>query len=397
MVPHHKRSILKPVTIEEIHSVTHFKLNTALFLPSRADGYSLCVDFIYHWFMNKFYNKSKDKYFFNSINLDGHNPFKEMSRWTISDWLKRQKPSLTISPTFDIGFNREFIDDDFDGIMSYVNRTGDKCCFFRDPDNHINLGMVSRLNKTDFGFKIKVGQRPMQLEVYEHLLMTCRVGKSLTLYTDVDFLVPDKLISKLAKDLHFEQDERGFPAEPYKFLEYMNSHSTLTFLYKLRKVNRRVEFFVRVTDVMVHIRDIDISMDDGEKEGMTYTNFNIDLNLSVRMPCPKYFVYFSKDQFEQMVYRDDETNELIATDLVLTPIPPKNKNGWQIYLDGSFVSDNPDEPISVSLYDMFKTGDGVTNEIIETIEYCRQRRISPEIFMEIKVFNASYEKVFLYS
>ena len=374
--------MLQPVKIEEIHNTVHQKLNSALYVPGRVDGISLCTEYMYNWFLRKF---SKD--FFKAVNLDGHDPFHDMTHWTVRDWVKRQTPKLSIVARPDIKFNRDFVDDDYNGIMGYINRTQNKNTFFKDEINNVYLGLISRLNKIDFTFKMIVRQRPEQLTVYDHLLMACRVGKTMTLYASVDFLVPDKLISRLARDLNFELGETGFPKDHTAFLNYMNKYSVLPFLLKVRGVNHRYEFFIRVTDVMVNIRDIDLDIDDGESEGMLHTNYGLEMNLTARMPSPKFFVYYSYNEMDQMVYRDIDTGELVATNLVLTPIPTRNSNNWPIYVSGDFESDNTDEPINISIYDMFKTGDGVQNDIIDTIEYCRVSGISPEIFMEIKVFN----------
>ena len=390
-----RMSVLEPVAIEEIYKKSYRELNAALFLPSRVDGYSLCVEYVFNWFMSKFKKPTKDGEvgsFFNSVNLDGHDPFNDMKRWTIKDWIKRQKPCVSIIPKLDVKFNRDFIDDDFNSVMGYVNRTKDECTFFIDDDNNSFVGMVKRLNKVDFNIKIKVGQRPLQLDVYEHILMNCKVGKSITFYASVDFLVPDKLITRMCKDLHFETDENGWPADHTAFLNYMNSHSDLPFLYKIRGVNRRLEFFVRVTDLMVHMRDIDLDVDDGEKEGMVYTNYTLDMNLSCYMPCPKYFVYWSKYEFEGMIYRDTATGDLYSAELVVTPIPTRNANNWPIYLDGTYENNRDNEPIKASIYDLFETSEDVANPILKVINDCKIKGISPDKFIESKVFNGMKEQ-----
>lgn len=389
MIP--KRSgNLQRVSISDIFKNYNRKLNSALFLPGRVDGISLCVEFMYNWFLNKF--GGEDESFFKAINLDGMDPMQQMKMWNIKDWLKRSKPRLSIIPKPDVSFNRDFVDDDYNDIMSYINRAGGHENFFLDKKNGIQIGLITRLNKVDFTFKIQVGQKPQQLDLYDHILMSCRVGKTITLYTGVDFLVPSKLIQRLCKDLHFKTDEDGMPIDHTAFLDYMNTYSPLTFLYKARGVNRKFEFFLRIENVMVHIRDIELDIDDGESEGMLKSNYGLEMRCEVRMPSPKLFVLFSYDEFDSMVYRDNMREALIITDLVLTPIPSKNKNGWNILLDGIFESDKPDEILKISLYDMFQ-GDKerpLTN-ILESIKYCKERRISPEIFLDIKVFNTMKE------
>jgi hypothetical protein len=387
--------VLKPVSIQEIHRVEKHQLNAALFQSSRIDGYSIAVQFMSEWFLKKFGGLNKgDKTFFKSINIDGHDPFAEMRRWTIKDWVKRQRPSLAIVPTIELGYNRDYIDDDYTTLQAYINRFRDANTFFRDDKNNVMLGLVSRLNMMNITFRIRVTQQPMQFELYDYLLMQCRVGKTMTLYADVDFHVPGTMIRRLCGELNFKWDEeKDGPADPIPLLNYLNSHSSLTFLYKLRKVNRRLEFYVRVPELMVNCRDIELDADTGERQGMTQTNYGLELKMTVRMPSPKYFIYFSYHEFEDMVYTDPTDMVKVAEPLVLSKIPVQNKNGWDIILEGDFEEEQENAPILISMYDMFKAydNDTCTNDIIEVIDECRKERTSPEKFMEIKVFNGGKE------
>lgn len=380
---------LQAVKISDIFKTHTRKLKNALYLPGRTDGASLCVEFMYNWFLNKFGGESS--HFFHAINLDGSDPASYLKKWTLKDWIKRPRPKLSVIPKTDMGYNDEFVNDDYNDIMTHINRTRNQNTFFDDVDRGIKIGIASRLNHMTFTFKINVEQRPQQLDIYDHIYMSCRVGKTLTLYSGVDFLVPDKLIKRLVKDLHFEADEDGMPVNYTKFLEYMNTYSKLPFLYKVRGVTHKFEFFVRIEDLMFHIRDITLDSDDGESEGMLQANYGLELNCSVRFPSPKYFVLFSYNDFDTKVYRDNINDNIMATDLVVTPIPKVNVNSWPIFLDGVFENDKENECINVSLYDMFKSN-SPTNDILDTIRYCKTRHISPEVFIDIKVFNNLQEQ-----
>lgn len=380
---------LQPVQIKDIFSVYKKQMHSALFLPGRVDGVSLCTEFMYRWFMNKF--GGEGEHFFHAVNLDGADPASYLKKWTLKDWIKRPRPKLSIIPKADIEFNRDYLDDDYNDIMSYINRHRGKETFFEDSRNGIKIGLISRLNKVDFTFKINVEQRPQQLDLYDHIFMSCRVGKTLTLYTGVDFLVPNKLIKRIAKDMHFEVDESGMPKDYVAFLEYLNKWSDIPFLYKIRHVTHAFEFYIRLDKVMVHIRDIEMEIDDGETEGMLQANYGIEMRCSVRFPSPKLFVMYSFDEFSTMVYRDTIKDELYATDLVLANIPTRNAKDWPIYVDGTYENDNDGECIHASLIELFKSSKP-TNDILETVEYCKKRGLDPGVFIDIKVFNAMTEK-----
>ena len=375
---------LKTVKITDIFKTHTKQMKNALYLPGRTDGSSLCTQFMYNWFLNKFGGESA--HFFHSINLDGSDPASYLKKWTLKDWIKRPRPKLSVIPKSDISYDRDFTNDDYNDIMMYINRTRGKDVFFDDVRNNVRMGIASRLNMMNFTFKINVEQRPQQLDLYDHIYMSCRVGKSITLYSGLDFLVPDKLIKRLVQDLKFEANEDGMPANYTKFLDYMNTYSKLPFLYKARGVTHKFEFFVRIEDIMFNIRDIELDIDDGETEGMLQANYGLEMRCNVRFPSPKYFVLFSYNDFDTMVYRDNIDNKIMATDLVVTPIPRYNVNNWPIYLDGIFENDHENECLNVSLYDMFKSGTP-TNDILDTIRYCKTRHLSPEIFIDVKVFN----------
>ena len=385
-----KRHQLVEVKIDEIMKSNKMELKYGLFIPGRLDGISLLVDYMYNWFLSKF-GGEKGK-FFNAINLDGADPFNSLKQWTLKEWVKRQRPKLSVIPHADIKYNMDNLDDGFNSIIGYINRTNnDNACFFRDLDNNVFLDVKFRLNKVDMNYKMIVGQKGAQYDLYDRICMTCRVGKTLTTYANVDYLVPTSLIRRLAIDLHFEVDERGMPKDHVKFLEYMNSHSSFPFLYKLRAVTREWEFYVRLNDMMIHIRDIKADIDEGNKQGMLRTDFMVEMNCEATMPSPRFYVYYTNGELHQMIVNDNEEGKVIA-DLVTGKVPSKNQSQWPIFLDGTFQLDNPNEILKLSLYDMFKESTpGTSNEMLDTIEYCRIRRISPEIFMEIKVINEGEE------
>ena len=77
-----KKSKLQKVLISDIFQNYGKKLNSALFIPGRVDGISLCVEFMYHWFLNKFGGEERE--YFKAINLDGADPASYLKKWTKS-------------------------------------------------------------------------------------------------------------------------------------------------------------------------------------------------------------------------------------------------------------------------------------------------------------------------
>lgn len=386
-----RRHELIEVNIDDIIRTTKKELKYGLFVPGRLDGISILVEYMYKWFLSKFGGEKCN--FFKAINLDGSDPLNMLKFWKTKDWIKRPRPKLTIIPKPDIKYNMDNQDDDFNSIIGYINRTkDDNACFFRDEDNNVFLDVKFRLTKVDMNYKIMVGQKGAQYDIYDRMYMACRVGKTLTMYANVDYLVPTSLIRHIAADLHFQVDDRGMPVDSVKFLEYMNSHSAFPFLYKLRGVTREWEFYVRLSDMMIHIRDIEADLDEGNKQGMLTTDYILEMNCVATMPSPRFFVYYTCGELEQVVTHDRNNNEFIA-DLVSPIIPSKNQSQWPIFLDGTFELDNVGEFLKLSIYDLFQESNkGTKNDMLDAIEYCRLRRISPEVFLEIKCISDGKEQ-----
>ena len=386
-----RRHKLIEVNVSDILRTTKKELKYGLFVPGRLDGISLLVEYMYKWFLSKFGGEKGN--FFKAINLDGADPLDMLKLWKTKDWIKRSRPKLTVIPTPDIKYNMDNQDDDFNSIIGYINRTkDDNACFFRDIDNNVFLDVKFRLTKVDLKYRIMVGQKGAQYDIYDRMYMACRVGKTLTMYANVDYLVPTSLIQHLATDLHFQVDDRGMPADSVKFLEYMNSHSAFPFLYKLRGATREWEFYVRLSDMMIHIRDIEADIDEGNKQGMLTTDFVVEMNCTATMPSPRFYVYYTCGELEQVVTQDRNGNKFIA-DLVSPIIPSKNQSQWPIFLDGTFELDNEGDILKLSVYDLFQESNkGTKNDMLDCIEYCRLRRISPEVFLEIKAISDGQEQ-----
>ena len=89
----------------------------------------------------------------------------------------------------------------------------------------------------------------------------------------------------------------AFSCSSVKFnflLEYLNSHSYIPFLYKLRCATGNKEFFLKVPNCTAHIKAEIPQMDDGERKDAINTNYNIDFQVEIEMTAPYCYTYFSQ-------------------------------------------------------------------------------------------------------
>ena len=120
-------------------------------------------------------------------------------------------------------------------------------------------------------------------------------------YISVDFHVPKYIILAIAKKACFEikNDE---VVDIIDFIQYLNKHSNYPFLFKLRAINQKPEYFIRINDVYTHITVRDkLQLDDGERDGKLDFNFHVEMNTILEIPIPHFFMFYSADEMQGSV------------------------------------------------------------------------------------------------
>lgn len=355
-------------------------LNRFITVAPLHHNYALCIDYIKKWFLEKF---SKD--YFNFIHLDGSHVFGEINRLTkeqIISHIKSDHAILTISPNIDESYDREKIDTNLFGLDQYINTTKIDKSFFQDPVNNKYLMMKMDMIKMEYVFRIKVPSRAMQLDLYNFMKLAFRIGLSETRDVDTDYLIPYSLILSIAKDCGFEvKDDRV--VHPIRLLTYLNSRSFVPVLYKRSNVNDKEEYFIRMTNLPVHIKLEGMTKDDGDKKGHLADNFGIEMNITVRFPSMQLYVYFSKTQNrfvpqDKAVYNINNTL-MMALHQTNDP-PPVNKKCWNLYIKTDWQEDKLG-PIAIDMDELFE------GELRRMIENHKKRFVSPAVFMDIQLFN----------
>ena len=383
-------SKMTPITARDIDRMHSKTLYRSICVPSMTQAYSLCIEYMKHWFISKFPPNT-----FKSVYVDGKNIFDDFRSLDKLTLLKRQKPSLAIYPSIDWSFNNENLDSYPYGMQHYIQTGRFKDSFFSSPktDSYMGIGMETIL--MNFNFRVRMETRAQQLDMFKFIKLACRVGFTCGEDVDLDFHIPYALMIQLAKDNGFKVLQRT-PDDPNpdelivnipEFLHWLNTHSSLPFLYKYRTLNGKNEFFLRMRRMYVHIRPSDLSADDGEREGQLTNNFNIELSAEVRFPAPKMYAYYSNNAHNLQTVYGAWYQPYGPVSACYTfkgsIIPDENKYGWPLLLSTTYEDDieNVNKKLHIDFSELLE------GDVGRCIKDCLSKGISPSIFCDTIFFN----------
>lgn len=373
-------------------------LYRSLALPSYVHGYSLAIEYMKSWFLKNF-----PKNFFKVVHING--------KHILDDWkyfnkynVKREKPMLAITPTVEYDFDREQIDLYMGDHNLLLKRSNFQQSFLKDYDTLTFLYLQMRALRMNFTFKIRVNSRAEQLDLFNRMELWFRIGSTQHSRISVDFHIPYEIICNVAEAVGFTLiNGKINNNDIMDLLSYLNKHSDLPIIYKMRAINQKPEFFIRVKELYTHISCRDkIQLDDGEREGKLDTNFHIEMQCTLTVPIPHFFVYFNqKPLYQTIPVSENDKNTLGIYSINNFEIMPQNELGWgQIAVTG-YMCDQGDKFIDLS---SILKGEGNVNKVLE---YTLKNGISPSTFLDIKVYTSDdkeklvpiyidYEKTILY-
>lgn len=384
-------SNLKPINMEDFRKANSKTLYRSICVPSATQSYSICVEYMKKWFLSKFPPNT-----FKSIYVDGKNIYDEFRSLSKIELLKKEKPALAIVPSLDWDFDNDNLDSYPYGLDLYVQTGRFKNSFFKCPETNSYMGIGMETLLMPFTFRIRVETRAQQIDLYKFIKLACRVGYSNGEDVDLDFHIPYALMIQLARDNGFEVVSKTFGDDPNpvetikevpKFLRWLNTHSTIPFLYKYRALNGRNEFFIRMRDMYVHIKPTGMSADDGEREGQMTNNFVIEFSADVRFPAPKMYAYYSNNEhnLKQVYGAWYQPNGPISTVYTFKGniIPDSNKYGWPLYMSTTYEEDDDaiDKRLEVDISELLQ------GDIGDCIKDCLYKGISPSIFCDTIFYN----------
>lgn len=367
--------------VKFIDTSKEVQLNKNITVAPLHQSYALCIEYMKHWFLKQF---SPD--FFSWTHIDGSHVFGEMAKLDkkkIMSHMSDDKATLTIIPTIDDDYNRDRLDQNLFGIDQFINTTKIDKAFFQDKINHRYIMMKMDMMLMNFTYRVKVPSRAMQLDTQKYMKLAFRTNLSESQDVDLDYVLPYPMMLFIARDLGFEiKDDRI--CEPIRFLTYLNSCSYIPITYKRSNVNAREEYFVRVDHLPVRLLIRDVTKDDGNKYGHISDDFGIEMQVEVRFPSMQLYVYYTKEEFTQIVFGKEAYNidNTLMMSLHYYDDPPSiNDKGWKLTINAQWEEDKPGD-ININLNDLF---DG---ELSQISNYLVKKYISPSVFIDIQLYSA---------
>lgn len=367
------------------------KLNASLALPSSIHGYTIAVGFLTQWFKRQF-----PQDFFKTVHVSGRHALDDFRRkLDVGEYAQRNKPALTIIPRINTDYTMDGVDTHLSGKDLLIRNFRIRESFLKDYENNIFLGVRLQSIEVSCNFRVRVRTRAQQIDCFQNIVLGCRVGATSTEFLTVDYHIPYNIMLAIAKDANFELKERINPdngartgqleiANPIAFCKYLNEHSGVPFIYQYRSMNGRNEFFTRVRNVPAHISALDRpDVDDGEKIGMKNDNFMVELNVTLHLPVPYFFIYYSESDEALQVNTDN--GDIGIYTIQYTEIPDETEDGWlQIVNTDRYTS--YDEKV-ISLKPLIEECFDKPEVLKPIMDYCSSIGMSFAKFMKIRAWN----------
>lgn len=370
--------------IDIIETFNH-KLNMSLCVPSVSNSYSMCINYARAWFKNKF---APD--YFKSEFVSGRNILYDFINKDKSHILHITKPALAINPKLDTDYDRDNVDLYQPGLNLYANKLRYTDAFFKDTEKHAYIAFCPELLKINFNFRIKVSSRAHAIDLLKFLKPAIRCGAVITDPIDLDFHVPSELMLMVAKDAGFDADKYNVK-NPELFIQYLNKNSALAFMYKFRSIKGIFEYFIRVPNCYVRIKNEAPTMDDGERDGQLDNNFIVEFDSEFLFTSPQFFAYYSMER-KDYVKELEKDGTYNIYELCLCDIPILNSKGWNQYITSDYVNDDEiydkNNPTIIEFKELITSTKNVQkNGLYEKCEYLKSQFLTPSLFIDIALYN----------
>lgn len=381
-----KKGTLRPFNPNDAYrNKTPRLMRTSVILPSQQQAFAVCTEVILDWFLKKYPDS-----FFNSVYVDGTHSFDEFRKLSkINQQMRKTNPLLALVPNIDPSYNRDWIDSTPE-IPMLLRRSRFEGIFLKDirHGKGLHLQLIFKTIKMNFTFKMRLDTRGQQLDMMEYIKVKHRAGWSETFEKDMDIHVPKGIISQIAFDNGFDMYEGGNPKNTIEVLNYLNTHSLIPFMYKLRCTTGNDEYFIKVPNCTVHIKSELPTMDEGERINSITTNYNIEFPLEVEMTAPYCYTYFSEKEEHRYLKMGGLTSDtkIAIMQSSLTIIPPEDRNHWALLTATEYGVDDCDlnKPLDINFKELF-----AGTEIGMVLDYTQKIAISPAVFLNFMMFNDS--------
>lgn len=361
------------------------QLKTNLLVPSVNQSYSVALEYMSNWFYSKFADD-----FFKTKYVEASHIFNQLRTRSYREMLKVIKPASVIRLNMDMGFNNEFLDQYNYGNLLYNNRARYKDAFFIDKDRDLYISATMELLQLNFSFRIMVPYQGLQLDLAKKCQLMFRSNATQKHFNDVDYHIPDELLAQLAADTGNKVCPcDGSIIDATEFVKYFNSHSMIPLLYKFNAATGNMQYYLKMPNVIIHIRTNEIVIDEGMREGQLMNNYTISFDCTVRFPTPKFYAYFSMHQRDDItcVSKLDQQSFLVAV-TALSNVPEKNSKGWRWNLrtEYEFTEEQDIEDLKAGKLMHIDFAE-LMGSFKDVIDATKRIAISPDVFLDIRVYS----------
>ena len=353
------------------------KLYSYLAIPSYVHAYSLAIQYMYNWFESKF---EKD-YFVGGIYVDGKHVLDDYKNKFSKLIVKGQQPRARIEPKIQYDYDRDGLDNYIAPVSMFYRKSNLDTSFFKDYDRDIFLGINLKALRMDFNFKVRVNTRAEQLDIAQRMELYCRIGSTQYEYINADFHVPKDIILNIANRAGFEI-KHGEVVDIISFLEYLNRHSELPFLFKIRAINQKAEFFIRMSGLYTHISALDkLQLDDGDRNGKLDFYYHVEMNATLTIPIPQFYSYYScSDLYTNIELKEPNSGCIALYSIAVVDFPDVDEHGWMQAAITDYYSDEGETEIDIS--SIFKG----ENLLSKAINNDLLNGVSPSHFINLKIY-----------
>ena len=359
-------------------------LKTNLLTPSKNQSYSCCIEYILKWFYSKFPDN-----FFKQKHIELEHMLNQRIRYTTRELMTTDKPAVSIRASLDHSFNREMLDQYNWGANLYSNLAHYRDAFFKDVDKKLFISMNLEILMMNFSFRLLFAEQAIQIDVGQRCALVFRALATQKFYVDVDYHIPDELLVQLAEDTNnFVCPCTGNIRDAEAFVRYFNQRSSLALYYKFDPSKHKMQYFLRVPRCLVHIKTNEIQLDEGQRSGNLMNNYSVSFECQVRFPSPKFYAYYSIHERKSMVCAtklDENSFGIIVSSLA--KVPEKNEKGWSRKVETLYrFQDKEVEDIKNKKLMSIEFKD-LIGDLRDAIDMTKSLAISPEIFLDMRVYN----------
>ena len=384
--PISSKQILSNDQVLEITNIDRFRptLKCDLFIPSYIQSLSVATEFVWSYVLGKF-----PADYFETTFISGKHMLDEFRRYNKGDYHTRENPAVALTYTLQYDFNDNNLDWNWLSTNKYLRTSAWQRSFFKCPKRGLYIGMDLEAMLINYNFKFRVNTRAEQLDLYNRLRKVFRLGCTETNDIDCDFHLDRKLMTKVAEEAGFAIDTDGQIVDPWNFTRFMNAHSQMPILYKLRLINQHYEWFLRMRNLPVHMDFQNaLDVDDGQQNGMSTSDFGIEFQIAMRFPAPRTFAFYNEGNWKHEIHTEPNKGITVYS-MKLFDIPEENYKGWPLYGHSNYMAEKDEEVVKfIDIGELFKAPVDikVKTSLDELIQESLDNFISPDSFIEIAVY-----------